>query len=135
MNMKIIALIAAIACVTGAVAAVVVLNNDSSKGEIVLSVSDSRDLSKNISEDAVWDSSDKKIATVSSNGVITALGQGSCTVTATSPAGKVLASYPVKVNVLSDSEKDVEIVQDNMTLAVNQEFALSAYVTPSTYDQ
>lgn len=135
MNMKIIAVIAVTFCVTAAAATFVILNNDSSNGEIILSVSDSMDLSKDMPENVQWKCTDTRIVAVSSAGVITAVGQGNCKVTATSSAGKVLATYPVKVNVPSDGEKDVEIVQDDMTLAVGQSVVLSAYVTPSTYDQ
>ena len=44
-----------------------------------------------------WKSSDKKVATVSKKGVITAVGKGTCTITVTTENGKS-AQVTVKVS-------------------------------------
>jgi len=127
--------IVAVVCVAGVAIGIAVMNSSGSDGEVKLHISESKDLSNDIKEEATWKTSDRSVAAVSAEGIITAVGKGVCSITATSAQGKEIANYKVRVLDPSPEEVDVEIIQDDMTLAVGQALVLKAYVTPASYDQ
>ena len=133
-NMMILAIVAVV-CVAGVAIGIAVMNSGGSDGEVKLHISESKDLSNDIKEEATWKTSDRSVAAVSAEGIITAVGKGVCSITATSAQGKEIANYKVRVLDPSPEEVDVEIIQDDMTLAVGQALVLKAYVTPASYDQ
>lgn len=53
-----------------------------------------------ISTDVIWESSKTSVATVGSDGTVTAVGEGTTTITATTKAGGVSASVDVTVKPL-----------------------------------
>ncbi len=80
-----------------------------------------------------WDSSDYKVATVNSSGIVTAKGIGTCTITAS--AGGKSDTCSVKV----ENEPDVDVASVNIfnhsnfttILYVGNSLNLSAYVSPT----
>ena len=65
----------------------------------------------------IWESSNKDVATVSENGIVTAVGNGTCTITGTCPgAGKngsdVSASVDVAINSINISNATVTGITD-----------------------
>ena len=130
-------LIAAIAtiCIAGIATGFVLMNDQESDGEVQLQVSESKSVSNDFSETVSWSSTDSKVAAVSAEGIITAVGHGKCAVIAVSADGKEMARYDVNVKAPSSRDVDVEIVQDDMVLALSQTVMLKAYVVPAAYDQ
>ena len=77
-----------------------------------------------------WSSSDNKIATISSKGVITAKGKGTCTITCTAADGygaKTTCEVTVKQQVTSIALSDV-----TTSLWVGETKTLTATITPTT---
>lgn len=123
-NAIIIAAIASI-CIAGAAIGFVLLNDDSSDGEVHLQVSQSLSVPNDFRETASWSSTDSMVATVSADGVIKAVGQGKCKVIAVSPEGREMAGYDVKVRNHSFRNADVEVFQDDVHLKVGERTKLN----------
>lgn len=75
--------IVAVVCVAGVAIGIAVMNSGGSDGEVKLHISESKDLSNDIKEEATWKTSDRSVAAVSAEGIITAVGKGVCSITAT----------------------------------------------------
>lgn len=52
---------------------------------------------RDITHEATWSTTDNQRATVDSNGIITGIGLGSCTITAEDPSGLIKGSTPVSI--------------------------------------
>lgn len=72
-----------------------------------------------ISTDVTWESSKTSVATVGSDGTVTAVGEGTTTITATTKAGGVSASVDVTVKPL-DPATVVQFDLDSAISAVNE---------------
>ncbi|MBB3696946.1 Ig-like domain-containing protein [Flammeovirga yaeyamensis] len=80
----------------------------------------------------VWSTSDASVATVSSNGLVTAVAEGSAVVTATTVEGTFFASSTITVNSqVDDSVQGVSLSPTTVTLDENQTAQLTADVIPS----
>ncbi len=80
----------------------------------------------------VWTSSDKNVATVNTNGRVTALAPGVSTITVTSVSGGEQATCKVTVTEPKDvSVTGVSLNTKTASLQVDQTVKLAAYVTPS----
>ncbi len=80
-----------------------------------------------------WTSSDKSVATVSSSGYVTGVGEGECTITATAASG---VSDTCTVNVSTVYANGIELNTNEAKLTVGRNLVLEATVTPtSTYDK
>lgn len=66
------------------------------------------------------------VATVSADGVIKAVGQGTCKVIAVSPEGRELAGYDVNVRGHPLRNMDIEVFQDDLYLKVGERTKLNA---------
>ena len=77
----------------------------------------------------IWKSSNTNVASVSSTGVVTANGAGSCTVKAYSADGSNISDY-CSVTVIQKAS-DMEILNAPETINVGDKTVLSAVVTPS----
>ena len=78
-----------------------------------------------------WKSSNTAVAKVSTSGVVTSVGDGSCTITATSTDGSNVSS---SVNVTVDSKiyvTGVSVSPSSLSLFVGDTYSLSASVYPS----
>ena len=78
-----------------------------------------------------WSSSDTSIATVSSEGVVTALKVGTATITATTADGSNL-SATCKVTVIETPATGISLNKTTASLKANETVTLTATVTPST---
>lgn len=76
-----------------------------------------------------WSSSNKKIATVSSNGVVTGVAAGTVKITVKTLDGKFKNTCTVKVVM---PVKSVKMSKSTMTLGIGKTAALSAVVSPKT---
>ena len=79
-----------------------------------------------------WSSSDTKVATVSSNGTITAIGKGSCTITCTAADGygtKSTCKVTVKQQVNS-----IDLGYETLTMICGTEKILTPTINPSNAD-
>lgn len=77
--------------------------------------------------DLEWSSSDKSIAKVDVSGKVTAVSDGTCIITATTPGGKT-ASCTVTVEALEPTE--LKLTQKSMSLAKNAEKKISYSILP-----
>lgn len=75
-----------------------------------------------------WKSSDKKIAEVSSNGVIKAIGPGTATITATSADGNAKATCKVTV---TRPASGIKLSEKKATVTIGKKLTLKATVLPS----
>ncbi len=76
-----------------------------------------------------WRSTDKKVATVSQNGVIKAVGPGTCKIVATTKdTGKKAVC---KVTVNPTPVKRIKLNKSTLTLAMNKTYTLKATTVPS----
>ena len=78
----------------------------------------------------VWSSSDNNVATVSSKGIITAKGKGTCTITCTAADGygtKSTCEVTVKQQVT-----EIAISEETVTLWVDDTKSITATATPTT---
>ena len=76
-----------------------------------------------------WSSSQTSVATVSSNGQVTAIGKGSCVITAT--AGGKSAQCTVTVNDVVVDVTSVTLSETSLSLEVGKSSTLTATVSPS----
>lgn len=76
-----------------------------------------------------WSSSNTSVATVSSNGLITAVGVGSCTITVTTQDGGKTATCAVTVNPIPVT--GVSLNTSGQTISIGDTYQLVATVTPS----
>ena len=79
-------------------------------------------------KDVVWKSDDESIAVVDANGVVTAKGKGSTTITATSVYGSFSASCTVTVNI---PVENVEFGEAEVTLITGQSYTPIVKISPS----
>lgn len=78
-----------------------------------------------------WTSSNAAVAKVSSSGVVTAVGDGTCTITATSTDGSNVSS---SISVTVDSNvyvTGVSVSPSSLSLFTGETYSLSANITPS----
>lgn len=78
-----------------------------------------------------WSSSNDKIASVDSNGNVTAVAQGSATITATTEDGKKTATCSVTVTASTVAVTGVTLDKSSATVNVNGTTQLTATVAPS----
>lgn len=78
-----------------------------------------------------WSSSDTSIATVEQNGVVTGVGIGTATITATSVDGNRTDTCAITVKDVSVHVSGVSISPTSVTMYVGDTRSLSAIVTPS----
>ena len=78
-----------------------------------------------------WSSSDTSVATVSSEGVVTALKVGTATITATTTDGSNLTAT-CKVTVVETPATGISLNKTTASLKANETVTLTATVTPST---
>ncbi len=108
---------------------------DLSESSLELMVDEQRDLEASlIPADADggvrWSSSDERIAAVSQEGRVTAVGEGTAVITATATADpKIKATCEVTVN---EAERTLELNQDNMMLLEGSSGVLAAAVSPAS---
>lgn len=76
-----------------------------------------------------WKTSNKKVATVSSNGVIKAINPGTCVITVTTKDTGKTASC--KVQVVATPVKRVDLNKSTLTLAMDKTYQLKATTTPA----
>lgn len=82
-------------------------------------------------ESVTWESNDESVATVDENGVITAVGQGKCTIQAATSSG-LKSSFEIKCVIPAVSLSLDREVRD---VYQGKEFNLTASVTPEDSDQ
>lgn len=92
---------------------------------LTATVSPSNATNKNVA----WSSSDTDVATVSSDGTVTAVGVGSTVITATTEAGGLKATCSVTVNPIPVS--GISLNKSDLTLALGASEVLVATITPS----
>ena len=78
-----------------------------------------------------WKSSATSVATVSSNGLVTANAEGSATITVTTEDGGYSASCRVTVNKMTISVTGVSVSPTSVTLTEGDTYQLTATVSPS----
>ena len=76
-----------------------------------------------------WSSSDEKIATVDSDGVVKGIKKGTVTITASAENGQVKATCKVTV---TKSVKGVSVDKTSVTMAVGKKTTITATVTPKS---
>lgn len=81
-----------------------------------------------------WRSSNPSVATVNSNGLVTAKAPGTATITATTQDGTNL-SASCQVTVKTPSATGISLNKTSYTMSVNTSFLLEATVTPSNASQ
>ena len=79
-----------------------------------------------------WTSSNKKVATVSSKGVVTGVGGGTCTITARSKDGGYTASATITVTAIY--ETGLKLSKSSLSLNKGKSAQLKATLTPKTTD-
>lgn len=82
----------------------------------------------------IWTSSDRNIATVDADGVVTAMKAGSATITATTSDGTNLSAV-CKVTVMPSLATGVTLSQSELNLTVRETFTLAASVIPVDAEQ
>ena len=88
----------------------------------------------NASQAVTWRSSNTSVATVNSNGLVTAKAPGTATITATTQDGTNL-STSCQVTVKTPSATGISLNKTSYTMSVNTSFLLEATVTPSVASQ
>lgn len=78
-----------------------------------------------------WKSSDTSIATVDANGIVTAVKEGTATITVTTVDGSYTATCTVTISKDNVAVTGVSLNKTSLTLAVNESSTVTATVTPS----
>ena len=118
-------------------ATVSVTGVDLSETSLSLLVGDKHTLTANVlpadasNKDVTWSSSDKKVATVSTSGEVTAVGAGTATITVTTANGGKTATCEVSVLDKEIYATSVSLSSSSLTLEVGQTSKLSATIRPS----
>ena len=79
----------------------------------------------------IWTSSDSKIASVDSKGVVKGIKKGSVTITAKTKDGTVVASIIITVNASLPKIEKISFSQDNIGIKKGDTFGLTVIVDPS----
>ena len=98
------------------------------KGKVTVSVKSVRPAKA--SKAVTWKSSNKKVATVSSKGVVTGKKKGAVTITATSKANKKVKKT-IRIAVKNIKPKSVVLNKKSATLAIGKTASLKATVKPA----
>lgn len=77
----------------------------------------------------IWESSDEKVAFVSSSGNVTGVSAGTAIVTATTMSGKAFATC--LITVVKAEKESIKLSQSALTLEKNEQAVLTATVTPA----
>ena len=80
-------------------------------------------------KNVTWTSSDESVATVSESGLVTGVGAGSATITATSADGNKSAEMTVTVSAVPVT--GISIVDAPQTLKVGESYTLESVITPA----
>ncbi|MDF2544860.1 MAG: hypothetical protein K0S47_4578 [Herbinix sp.] len=105
------------------------------KKSITLEVGESQALKATVSpanttsKKVKWSSNDKEIATVTSTGKVIAIGAGRTIITAKTSNGK---KAMCKVTVKESGPTDVDIIEDDITLSMEDEYTLKVRITPAS---
>ncbi|MDO4194409.1 MAG: leucine-rich repeat protein, partial [Erysipelotrichaceae bacterium] len=79
-------------------------------------------------QNVTWTSSDETVATVDENGVITAIGEGPVTITATSEDGGFTASR--EINILFTHIESIKFTESEISALVDEKVQLEAVISP-----
>lgn len=81
-------------------------------------------------EEILWESEDEKVVTIDSSGYMEAVGEGSCTVTASVLDGKYKAACEVEVTADEGEEEKISFSQSVFTLQTGEGFQLTPETGP-----
>lgn len=98
-----------------------------SVGSLIATINPSNATNKNV----IWSSSNSFVANVNSTGVMSPLGVGSCTITATTVDGGKTATCSVTVNPATIAVTGVSVNPGNLSLDQGQNSTLFATINPS----
>ena len=82
----------------------------------------------------VWTSSDSKIATVNSKGVVKGIKKGTATITVKTKDGKVVASIIITVNANIPKVESISFSQNNISIKKDATLGLTIIVKPNNVD-
>ena len=108
-----------------------------SENDLELEVSDTYQLSAtvepaNAADPSVsWSSSDENVATVDNNGLVSAMSEGTSTITVTTNDGGYTASSAITVNPQVISVTGIAISEISIALNTEEAYQLSALITPT----
>ena len=91
------------------------------------------------SRELQWSTNDKSVATVDGNGVVTSVGEGTCTITAKTTDGSNLEAKqiiyvynPDDYSIVIPENIGISLTRREMTLFPNQRFEMQATLTPAS---
>jgi len=108
-----------------------------SQSNVELEVNDTYQLSATIDPanatdpSVTWSSSDETVATVDNIGLVSAISEGTSTITVTTNDGGYTANSAITVNPQTVSVTGVSISQNSLDLNTGETYQLSATITPS----